>query len=106
MSFDIEIHDRTTLEQFMEYLKSKFPNFEVNFKPEGDVCEFIYKSFEKTHYQTVCKTYINTINIKIYDQNYNLVKFNTGQITIKLHFQKRKKLVFILLCLVIPQADT
>ena len=59
-------------------------------KPEGEIGEYIIKSFDKPHYQKVRQTYINTINIKIYDHNFNFIRFNRGPIIIKLHFQKRK----------------
>lgn len=60
-------------------------------KPEGDIGEYIYKSFDRPHYQPVGRTYINTINIKIFDQFQKIVNFNSGPVIIKLHFQKRKK---------------
>ena len=60
-------------------------------KPEGEVGEYISKCFDRPHYHTVSRTYINTINIKIFDQFNNLVNFTSGPIIIKLHLQKRKK---------------
>jgi hypothetical protein len=58
-------------------------------KLEGEFLETNVKSFTRPSYSVVNRTYLNTINISIFDQNRNIVQFEESPV-IKLHFIKTK----------------
>ncbi len=58
-------------------------------KPEGEFLETNVKCFTRPSYSVVNRTYLNTINISIFDQNKNLIQFEEPPV-IKLHFIKTK----------------
>lgn len=60
-------------------------------KPEGVFNDYIAKCYNNPHYINVNKNIIYKINIQIKDQNQNFVDFNSGPITIQLHFRKLKR---------------
>jgi hypothetical protein len=60
-------------------------------KPEGNKDDVIQYFSDFPNYVNVNRTFINTINITIKDENFNDLDFVEGNISIKLHFQKKKK---------------
>ncbi len=58
-------------------------------KPEGDYFEFIIKSFERPDYHLINKTFINSIQVLILDQNKNQINF-TEPPCLKLHIIESK----------------
>ena len=58
-------------------------------KTEGEFLETNVKCFTRPSYSVVNRTYLNTINISIFDQNRNIVQFEESPV-IKLHFIKTK----------------
>lgn len=69
---------------------SKAPVLKI-IKPQGLINDYIENNYDRPQYIPVNKTYINKIQIRITDQNKDLIKFsNTDSIIVKLHFRKRK----------------
>ena len=58
-------------------------------KPEGDYFEFIIKSFERPEYHLINKTFINSIQVLILDQNKNQINFDEPP-CLKLHIIESK----------------
>jgi uncharacterized protein YfkK (UPF0435 family) len=59
-------------------------------KPEGAFTEFISKSYDNPHYIKVNKNIVYKIQVQIKDQNHKFIDFNSGPVSLKLHFRKIK----------------
>lgn len=60
----------------------------VNVVPKNDT--YVQRSFDHIHYMKLNSNRINNIEIKICDSLGELIKFNFGDIIIKIHFRRRK----------------
>ena len=60
----------------------------VNVVPKRD--NYVQRSYDRIHYAKVNSNRINNIEIKICNSLGELIKFNFGDIIIKIHFRRRK----------------
>ena len=60
---------------------------------EGEEGQYIHKIFERGHYISLSSDFIERIDIKITDDQGELLRFTYGKVIVKLHF--RKKTIFM-----------
>jgi hypothetical protein len=60
-------------------------------KPEGAYTDYISKNYDNPHYIKVNKNIIYKIQVQIKDQNHKFINFNSGPVSLKLHFRKIRR---------------
>jgi hypothetical protein len=74
-----------------QLIGSEFRKLLAIIKPEGKPNDIIYQVFDNPNYLPVNKTFINTINISLTDENGSHLDFTEGEIILNLHFRKKEK---------------
>lgn len=74
-----------------QYLGSRKEKLLKIVKPEGQYSDIVYKDLTKPHYVKVNQNFINTIQIKITDENRDPINFSTVPVIIKLHFERNNE---------------